>query len=276
MTFKTILVHAEADPKCEPRLKLAAELANQFEAGLIGVAAETYEPQSFMSAYANVDGELLMAEAEAVQDDLKIAEGRFTETAKTVKAGAQWRAASALPEEFVAEECRAADLLVVGPRQREPFGFQNRLDPGDILMRAGRPILITPPDLAKLDASSIVVAWKDARESRRAVRDALPFLKAARQVLVAAVLEHKDEEAAKIGVADVAEYLARHGVKASIAVRAPNAISVADTLVEIADMQEAGLIVSGGFGHSRFREWVFGGVTQELLWYGGKPVLLSH
>jgi nucleotide-binding universal stress UspA family protein len=229
-----------------------------------------------MSAYANVDGELLMAEAEAVQEDLKIAERRFTEAAKTVKAGAQWRCASALPEAFVAEECRAADLVVVGPRQREPYGFQNRVDPGDLLMRAGRPILITPPDLAKLDASSIVVAWKDTRESRRAVRDALPFLKAARQVLVAAVTEHKNEESARIGVTDVAEYLARHGVKASTAVREPNAISVADTLIDIADMQEAGLIVSGGFGHSRFREWVFGGVTQELLWYGGKPVLLSH
>jgi nucleotide-binding universal stress UspA family protein len=276
MTFRSILVHAEADPRSEPRLRLATDLANRFDAGLIGVAAETYEPQSFMGGYANVDGELLMAESEAVQDDLKIAEARFTEAAKTVKAGAQWRAASAVPEEFVAEECRAADLLVVGPRQREPYGFKNRLDPGDILMRAGRPILIAPLDLAQLDASSIVVAWKDTREARRAVRDALPFLKAASQVLVAAVTEHKDEESAKAGVADVAEFLARHGVKASTAVRAPNAISAADTLIEIADMQEAGLIVAGGFGHSRFREWVFGGVTQELLWYGAKPVLLSH
>ena len=275
MTFRSILVHAEADPSCEPRLKLAADLANQFDAGLVGVAAEAYEPQTFMNAYANVDGELLVAEAEAVQEDLKIAENRFTEAAKAVNADVQWRAASALPEAFVAEEARAADLLVVGPRQREPMGFQNRLDPGDILMRAGRPVLITPLELGKLDISSIVVAWKDTRESRRAVRDALPFLKRAKQVLVAAVVESQ-EEAARIGVADIAEYLARHEVKASTAVRAPNKISVADTLIEIADMQEAGLIVAGGFGHSRFREWVFGGVTQELLWYGAKPVLLSH
>jgi nucleotide-binding universal stress UspA family protein len=276
MTIHAILVHAEADPACEARLTLAADLANQFQAVLIGAAAEAYEPQSFASGYADVDGELLIAEASAVEDDLKIAENRFIQASAGVAAGTQWRAASAVPEQFIAEESRAADLLVVGPRQREPFGFQNRLDPGDILMRAGRPVLIAPLELKALDISSVVVAWKDTRECRRAVVDALPFLKGANQVLVAAVSDPQDQETARIGVADVAEFLARHGVKASTAVRERNPISDADTLIDMVEMQEAGLIVAGGFGHARFREWVFGGVTQELLWYGRKPVLLSH
>ena len=275
MSYQSILVHAEAGPRCEPRLRLAADLANQFGAVLIGVAAEIFDPNTAAAAFADVDGSLPMAEAQAVRDDLAAAERRFRAVAPEVTAGAQWRWASAMPDDLIASQARAADLIVVGPRRHEPFGFHNCVDPGDLLMRAGRPILVAPTELEHLDASSIVVAWKDSREARRAVADALPLLKRARQVLVAEVIEDKDEDAAKLRVGDVAEYLARHGVKASTAVRAADG-SAANALMAIADMQEAGLIVAGGFGHSRMREWVFGGVTQELLWAGRKAVLLSH
>ncbi len=276
MSYRTILVHAEVDAAAEPRLQLAADLANQFEARLLGVAAEMYEPSTVASGAGYFDGETLVAEAKVVEQDLQLAEARFRDVAKSVHLGAEWRSGVAMPHEMIAHQSRAADLIVAGPRLPQPYGFQTRADPGDLVMQSGKPVLITPLDLAKLDASSIVVGWKDTRESRRAVSDALPFLKRARQVLLAEIAEGRDEAEAEIQLADVAEYLARHGVKASTTVREPGKATAAEALLEIADMQDAGLVVVGGYGHARLREWIFGGATQEFLGGAHKAVFLSH
>ena len=276
MSYSAILVHVEVDPKAESRLHLAADIANQFGAALIGVGAEIFEPPTSAAAMGYVDGETLVAEAKAVEDDLALAETRFTAAAEEVRGGAEWRVGVGLPSELVACEARCADLIVCAPRHGEPLGFHTQADAGDVLMQSGRPVLVAPAGLARLDASSVVVAWKDTREARRATVDALPFLKRARQVLVAEVCEECDEVDAQARVADVAAYLARHGIRASTAVRQPVRGSVAEALFEIAEMQDAGLIVAGGYGHARLREWIFGGVTRELLARSKRAVLLGH
>lgn len=277
MSISAILTHVEADPAAEPRLKLAANLANQFDAALIGVAAEIFEPPTTASAMGYVDGETLVAEADAVQEDLRLAEKRFEAVAQGVIAGSDFRSGVGLPSELLAQQARAADLVVCGARHPDKWGLHNHADPGDVLMNAGRPVLVVPEGLAKLDPSSILIAWKDTRESRRAVLDAVPFLKRAKQVLIAEVCEQNDESEARARVADVAVFLAGHGIKASTAVREPGKGAPAAALLQMADMQEAGLIVAGGYGHTRLREWVFGGVTRDLLSGVAKPaVLLSH
>lgn len=277
MSIAAILTHVEVEPSAEPRLQLAADLADQFGAALIGVAAEIFEPPTSAAAMGYVDGETLVAEASAVQEDLRLAETKFDAVAQTVAAGSDFRSGVGLPAELVAQQARSADLIVCGPRHADRWGLHNHADPGDVLMIAGRPILVVPDGLAKLDASSVLIAWKDTREARRAVRDALPFLVRAKQVLIAEVCEQNDEADARARVADVAEFLARHGVKASTAVREPGKGPAAAALVQVAEMQDAGLIVAGGYGHTRLREWVFGGITRALL--AGVPkraVLLSH
>lgn len=277
MSYASILTHFVAEPEGEVRLTLAADLANQFDATLIGVGAEIFEPPAVAQSFGYVDGETLVAESDAVQRDLERAEARFKEIAKGVRAGSDWRAGVGLPWDLVAEEARAADLIVCSRQPAEAWGLHNHAHAGDVLMRSGRPVLLAPPKLAKVEASSILVAWKDTRESRRAVRDALPFLKRAQQVLIAEVCEQADELDARDRVEDVAHYLARHGVKCSTAVRECGHGSSAATLVQMAEMQDAGLIVAGGYGHARFREWVFGGVTQDLLSGSTRAaVLLSH
>ncbi len=276
MTYATILVHAEPDPKGAPRLKLAAGLASQFKATLIGVAAEIYEPSAFGSEYVNVDGGLLVAEAKAIQDDLKMAQDRFQAACKAVAVATEWRSGPAMPAEAVALEARSADLIVVGPRGKQSPGFHGRPDPGDLVMRSGRPVLVTPPELDRLDASSVVVAWRDSREARRAVADALPLLKLAKQVLLVEICEARVAAEMQEGLTDMADYLGRHGVKVSTAVRDPGKATVAEALIEVADMQEAGLVVAGAYGHARLTEWMFGGVTRELLAGCHRAVLLSH
>jgi nucleotide-binding universal stress UspA family protein len=276
MSYASILVHAETDPSAEPRLALAAELANQFDAALIGVGAEIFEPPAAAMAMGYADAETLAAEARAIQDDLKLAESKFMEAARNVRGDVEWRSGVDIPQDALIHQARAADLVVAGPRRAEPWSLHSHAGPGDLVMQTGRPVLIVPTDLARLDASSIVIAWKDTREARRAVADALPFLKRAGQVLIAEVCETREQVEARTRVADVADYLARHGVKASVAVRKAGPGGAAGTLLEIADMQDAGLIVAGGYGHARFREWVFGGVTEAFLSGCRKPVLLSH
>ncbi len=224
-----------------------------------------------------VDGETLVAEAHAVEEDLQLAQKRFDSVAGSVVAGSDFRSGVGMPGELIAQQARAADLIVCGPRHADRWGLHNHADAGDVLMDAGRPVLVTPDGLSKLDASSVLVAWKDTRESRRAVADAMPFLKRAKQVLVAEVCEDNDEADARERVADVAEFLGRHGVKASTAVREPGKGAPATALIQMAEMQDAGLIVAGGYGHARLREWVFGGVTRDLLSGHAKAaVLLSR
>jgi nucleotide-binding universal stress UspA family protein len=277
MSIASIMTHSTTEPEAEVRLMLSADLANQFDAALIGVGAEYFEPPNIAASVGYVDGETLVAEAQAVQDDLKRAKEQFLAVGKTVRAGASWRSGVGLPWELVAQEARAADLIVCGRSQPDKWGLHNHADPGDVLMLAGRPVLIVPPKLAKIEASSVLVAWKDTRESRRAVLDAMPFLKRASQVLVAEVCEGSDERDARSRAADVAEYLARHGVKSTTAVRESGRGQTSAALLQMAEMQDAGLIVAGGYGHARLREWVFGGVTRELLSGATRAaVLLSH
>lgn len=276
MSYSAILTHVEVDPKADARLRLAVDLANQFGAALIGVGAEIFEPPAAAGVVGYVDGATMVAEAQAVQDDLKRTEARFAEAAAAVRGGAEWRCGVGLPSELVVQEARAADLIVCGPRHAESLGFHNQADPGDVLMKSGRPVLVAPEGLERLDASHVLVAWKDTREARRAVVDALPFLKRASRVVVAEAYEQGSEAEARARVADVAAFLARHEVKAAAVVRPPAQNSSAMALFQVAEVQDAGLIVAGGYGHARVREWLFGGVTQELLTAPTRAVLLSH
>ena len=109
-----------------------------------------------------------------------------------------------------------------------------------------------------LRRKNILVAWKDTREARRAVADAMPFLVHADDVLVATMEDH-ERAVARSSVADVVKYLMRHGVKARSEVAGHERANDIDTLVGMAENMGADLIVAGAYGHSRLREWAFGG-----------------
>jgi nucleotide-binding universal stress UspA family protein len=187
----------------------------------------------------------------------------------------EWRSALAWPTDFVARNARAADLIVTGP-QAAAADATSRVDTGDLVMRAGRPVLVVPPGAEFLRLNSVVVAWKDTREARRAVNDALPLLHKAREVIVVELLdEGADKAAAKARVDDVARWLVRREISASsIATRA--LVGVTNRLTTLAQDEGAGIIVAGAYGHSRFQEWVFGGVTRDLLTQQSCCALLSH
>jgi nucleotide-binding universal stress UspA family protein len=175
------------------------------------------------------------------------------------------------PKELLVREARAADLVIVGPRHGGA-----EYDPGLILLRAGRPILLVPDTVGLLALRRVVVAWKDTRECRRAVRDALPLLRQAKEVLLVEIGEHGTQSQAKKNLADVGAYLVRHRVIVAGEVwREPHGPS-ADELFRFVEEENADLIVAGGYGHSRLGEFVFGGITRELLTASPVCCMLSH
>jgi nucleotide-binding universal stress UspA family protein len=149
-------------------------------------------------------------------------------------------------------------------------------DPGAVLLKSGRPVLVVPSGITELRANSVVIAWKDTREARRAVADALPLLQLAERITIVEVTKENDDEVAHGRIKDVGQYLARHQVSALIKLAAPFGNSVSKELFRIAKEESADLIVAGGYGHSRLGEWVFGGVTWDLFVANEVCCLLSH
>jgi nucleotide-binding universal stress UspA family protein len=149
------------------------------------------------------------------------------------------------------------------------------IDVSDLLMHAGRPVLVAPAGAAGLKLSRALVCWKDSREARRAVVDALPFLKVCKGVDVVELVDGREMEAARRRVADVGDWLGRHGVEANC-LASPLKGSEGAPLAAIARDLDVDLIVAGAFGRSRLREWAFGGVTQDLLLRADRCALVSH
>jgi len=189
----------------------------------------------------------------------------------------EWRCTEDFPARFIVQQARAADIIVVGASRADaladPFVQANS---SDLLMQTGRPLLVVPDAGDWLDLRSVLVAWKDTPECRRAVADALPILREAKNVIVVEIVEDEANRAAALSaVEDLIAWLLRHGVVASQ--RVPREYgNAAEQLDSIASEVGAGLIVAGAYGHSRFREWVFGGVTKRLLAPSRRCSLLSR
>lgn len=145
-----------------------------------------------------------------------------------------------------------------------------------VLFESGRPILIVPPGREAFAAHRMLVAWDGSAQAARAVGNGLPFLKGAEMVEIVCVLGEKDLSRSVPG-AELAPYLVRHGVNVQVNNRPVLASGdVAATLTDQVGISRADMIVMGGFAHSRWREWVFGGVTQSLLRSSPVPLLMSH
>jgi len=269
------MVQAHPDEACEPRLRLASTLADQMQAALIGIAAETYAPPPEALPWAYEGGPVDDAVDNQIEAELRQAETRFKRLCGGVRKGAEWRALKGSPRAVLAVQSRAADLVVCGAGGAEPGFIERNAAPGDLLMMTGRPVLTGPADADRLDWGRIVVAWKDCREARRAMSDAMPFLSRADRVLVVTAPERHPDQDPAIALADVAEAIRRHGGNAAARILGSGG-DAADAVLEAAVEFDAGLIVAGGYGHSRLSEWAFGGVTRRLLDQNAKFVLMSH
>lgn len=273
MRYRSILVHVETDADAAPRIKLAADLAKRFDAHLIGIAACGVHPQLQSIDGAVVGGEVMADEQDRNVKRLKALGELFADLAGPV-VPFSWRSFNMAPTEAIAENARAADVIVAGtPEGADTDDALRSVDVGELILSAGKPVLLAGEGLEHVRAKDILVAWKDTREARRAVGCALPLLTSADRVQVIET-GNSDSKYAETGVKDVAEFLSRHGVNVEARV-VDRSGPTGRQLAWIADEMGADLVVSGGYGHSRLREWVFGGVTRHLLQETARNRLMS-
>jgi nucleotide-binding universal stress UspA family protein len=272
-SLPTMMVYVDREHDSEPRLQLALGLAERFGSTLIGIAGLVQRP-------ALVAGNIAVY-TEPTRRDVNDVSAWFEEMAKAFSARCQslkqfeWRSAPEYPSDLVVRNARAADLIILGPR-RAGGRRHDLLDPGAIVLRAGRPVLIVPNSIAALPLRRAVIAWKDTRECRRAVRDALPLLHEAKEVLLFEAGEGESKAQAKQALAELTRYLVRHRVIVAGEIWRQARKNAGSEILELARDENADLIVAGGYGHSRLGEWIFGGVTHELLASSPVCCLLSH
>ncbi|HZW13983.1 MAG TPA: universal stress protein [Noviherbaspirillum sp.] len=281
MGYKTILVHADESRHTPKRMKLAARLAMECDAHLIGVAA-TALPGTFY--LPGVVGE----SAVTVTAYLDYLRERADGTLMEFESIAQKMGLSSYEKRIVNDEAgaglclqaRYSDLVVVGqtdPEEALPAlraGF-----PEYVVMNSGRPVLVVPyaGEFEQL-GKRVLVAWDASMEATRAVTAAIPFLR--KSELVQVVVFDSKSRANAHGEqpgADIALWLSRHGIKVDVSQQTTaNDIDTGNALLSYATDFNADMLVMGGYGHSRFREILLGGVTKTVLESMTVPVLMAH
>ncbi len=276
MAFKDLLVHVDGSKVSTVRVDAAIRLAQAHDAHLTGLYVL---PRLEIPVYAEVQvpDEILAAQREAAL--ARAAEAEKVFRVATDKAGwsSEWRFVEDRLAPTLALHARYVDLVIVGQRgDTDPSSMSNGVAE-HVVLQSGRPTLVVPyigaPDSI---GKHVLVAWDGSREAGRAVHEAMPFLEQAQAVTVLAINppEHADEN--RIPSADICQHLARHGVNAEAAHIEAHDITVGDMLLSRAADRGADLIVMGAYGHSRFREFVLGGATRNLLEHMTVPVLMAH
>ncbi len=272
MSYATLLVYVNVDHVSKKLVRVAADVADKFAARLVGLSALAIVPPFVAEGVVIVDN--------ATEFDIAKMKAAIADAGKKFEAAAgatqtEWRSAIEYPTQVLLGEARCADLILI--EQEKSLGDIHRtIDVGAAILGAGRPFLVVSPAVKSLVADNVVVGWKDTREARRAVMDALPFLEKAKRVTIVQMCEEDAMDAARQGADDVVRYLAHHKVKAQARVEILERESDANQLIGLAEDEAADLLVTGAYGHSRLKEWVFGGITRDLLTSSPICCLMSH
>ncbi len=278
MGLKDILVHVNRGKRCKERLDAAINLAAAHDAHLTGLYVLTY-PHIPGYIRAEINEDVLRGQIEATRAAAEKAEAMFNDHVDRAGIKAEWRCVEGDLLPVLSLHARYSDVAIVGQRdpEWEDAGDDSSM-PDQLVLQGGRPVLIVPhvgkyPVIGK----RIMVAWDGSRLATRAVNDALPFMIKAKKVAVLAVnSEGGDQGHGEIPSADICLHLARHGVNAEAQHIYAKDMSVGDMMLSRAADEGIDMIVTGAYGHARWRELVLGGVTRHLLMHMTVPVLMSH
>jgi nucleotide-binding universal stress UspA family protein len=280
MAYKTILVHCNDRRRVERILGVAVEVADRFQAHLIGLSVSPPVLVVPAGMPGTPDSMVIDERAQVYRRDNPAMKAAFAAAVEGRTFTSEWReedAGTSSIADVVIKHARAADLIVAAQHDWQ-WPVSAQLDVGDRLaVEAGRPVLLVPNEgVHKGICSRVVVAWNGRREATRAAFDALPLLQQARDVKVLWVDPRSEGEPHRdFAATDLCTALARHGV-AYEAVEVASDGNVGRTLISRAVEHRADLMVMGCYGHSRLSEFVFGGATRHVLRHMTIPVLMSH
>jgi nucleotide-binding universal stress UspA family protein len=276
MTIKTVAAVLTQSETAQIVIDMAVALASDVDAHVLGLHAEAIDPPPVMSPFDLPDSSVISALYDVAAQETKALEARFNETVRLAGVAGTWRAvrgSSASASQGVVESSRIADLVVAAqPAQ----GRVGELD--DVLFESGRPVLFIPWIVKQVKPfQRVLIAWDGSRESTRAIFDALPLLKNATEVEIFSVDPQETRlQAAVLTGSDIAEALARHGLKINVNSQESEKLPISAVIENRCSDFAADLLVMGAYSHARIRERLFGGVTHVLLQSMTVPVLMSR
>ena len=280
MSYKTILVYLSDERSAERILKTASALAARNDAHLIGLhVAPIYHVYSTVAI--DLTAEILDSQSSALKMESEGLKKIFEDMTENTTATSEWRSIqvnSALVSEAVINHARCADLIVVAQPDpgHDDVSVTRILE--QLLVDSGRPVLMIPyigthDEIGK----NVTLAWNASRESARASSAALPLFKRAEKVTVLWVNPHSEEDdPMDVPGSEIASSLARHGINVVTDYSTTKLPEVGDELLSRIADNGADVLVMGAYGHSRLREFVFGGASRHMLQHMTIPVLMVH
>lgn len=279
MTLPTIAVHLDHTERCEIRSLLAARLARRHRSHLVGIVTTGVQVVAQpMPIGSELDDCIVGASLHLRRRAEAVAHVFRCRVATSALPSFDTRPVDGEPVGAMVDHGRTSDLVVVGQADAcAAVDRAVRLLPEEVMLQAGRPVLIVPR-AGRFDGAldRVLVAWDGSREASICLRSALPVLRRAAKVTVMSLLRDGDAPAARaLYSSEMNDWLLRHGVQARVE-RVMTSARFCDALLDSAAALECDLLEMGGYGHARMRERMLGGVTRELLARATLPVLIAH
>jgi nucleotide-binding universal stress UspA family protein len=275
--IKDIVVNLSVGEKAGPAGDYAISVAAAFDAHLAGIAF-LYDPIVPVSGAGYIPAEVIetqehdnKAATKAALDRFMVACGRAGVTGEPLTLGTSF---AGVGEQF-GRVARRFDLSVVGQAEPKTSAVEEIIAES-ALFESGRPVIIVPYiQKAPFKLDRVMLCWDGSRAAARAIADAMPLLRKAGRVEVVIVANERGKKD-EIEGADMGAHLARHDLNVEVTRTALGDIDVADVILSHAADAGSDFIVMGGYGHSRLREFVLGGVTRSIFRAMTAPVLMSH
>ena len=282
MSYQTIMVHlqlgssnAQLEQSNAAVLQAAKQIAQRCNAAVIGIVVGQQTQMIYGKGYALID--FFDREQDFLEEKIAAKEVMFRAAFNGHDQSVEWCSVVTMEPVLnfiVAQACRA-DLIITGITPSDFYEGPSIAHAGEIVMQAGRPVLAVSVASNPFKLENMLIGWKDTREARRAIADAVPLLKLATKVTVFEIVAIDDKKDSVKRLNEVVAWLKSHDIKA-VALAAVSNDTDATQFIALAKKHQADIVITGAYGHSRFREWVLGGVTNELLQGAHFCTLLSH
>ena len=275
--IRDIVVNVSLAPNRDVATDFAISMGRAYEAHVAGVAFQ-YDPLVALVAMDGIPADIIESQRLESEQAAKAAAARFEDVARSASVSADSRIIEAtvgVAASRFARIARRFDLSVIGQADPDRTGPEELIIEG-ALFESGRPVLIVPYiHKAGLKVERIMLCWDGSRNAARAAADAMPFFKRSKLVEVF-VVDSDRPKSDELPGADIAQHLARHGLNVRATRTVSGDIDIASTILAHAADSGADLLVMGGYGHSRLREFVLGGATRGILASMTVPTLMSH